>query len=103
MGENHLAAIPSALYGGVLLMAAIAWWLLQQTIIISQGKASLLRRALGADWKGKLSPVLYLIGLSAAFWSPRLSQAIYAVVAALWLVPDRRIQTVVAARSHGRD
>ena len=92
MGENHFGAVPSALYGLVLLMAAGAYWLLQQAIIASEGPTSVLRRAVGADWKGKLSPVLYLIAIALTFWSPRLAQAIYISVALLWLVPDRRIE-----------
>jgi uncharacterized membrane protein len=102
MGENHLAGFPSALYGAVLLMAAIAYWILQQTIIASQGKDSLLKRAVGSDWKGKLSPALYALGLTAAFWSPRLAQGIYLLVAVLWLVPDRRIEKVLVAHKHRR-
>jgi uncharacterized membrane protein len=97
MGENHFAAVPTALYGAVLLMAAVAYWILQQAIIASQGPASLLKRAVGSDWKGKLSHVLYLVGIAAAFWSPRVSQALYTAVAALWLVPDRRIENVLPA------
>jgi uncharacterized membrane protein len=97
MGENHFAAAPTALYGAVLLMAAAAYWTLQQVIIASQGSASLLKRAVGSDWKGKLSPLLYLIGIAAAFWSPRVSQALYIFVAALWLVPDRRIENLLLA------
>ena len=95
MGENHYAAAPSALYGVVLLMAAIAYWILQQLIIASQGSESLLKRAVGADWKGKLSPVLYVAGIGAAFWSARIAQLIYLGVAILWLVPDRRIEKVL--------
>src|SRR5262245_41870387 len=89
MGENHFAAMPSALYGVVLLMAAIAYWILQQLIIASQGRDSLLKRAVGNDWKGKLSPVLYLIAIPAAFWSQWISQGLYVLVALVWLVPDR--------------
>ena len=95
MGENQYAAAPSALYGVVLLMAAIAYWTLQQLIIASQGSESLLKRAIGADWKGKLSPVLYVAGIAAAFWSSRISQAVYLFVAILWLVPDRRIEKLL--------
>ncbi|MGC1388504.1 MAG: TMEM175 family protein [Steroidobacteraceae bacterium] len=101
MGENHFAAVPTALYGAVLLMAAAAYWVLQQVIIASQGTASLLKRAVGSDWKGKLSPLLYLIGIAAAFWSPRVSQALYLFVAALWLVPDRRIENILLADKTG--
>jgi uncharacterized membrane protein len=92
MGENHFAAAPSALYGGVLLMSALAYYILQQQIIKSERGDSLLRRALGRDWKGKVSPVLYVAAIPAAFWSPWLSQGIYACAALLWLVPDRRIE-----------
>ena len=93
MGENHFAAAPSALYGLVLLMAAIAYWLLQQIIIAAQGGGSLLKRAVGSDWKGKASPFFYLAAIVAAFWaSPLISQGIYVLVALLWLIPDRRIE-----------
>jgi uncharacterized membrane protein len=96
MGENHFATAPSALYGTVLLMAAIAYFILQQLIIASQGSASLLKQAVGSDWKGKLSPALYLLGIATAFWKPWVSQALYFLVAALWLIPDRRIESVLA-------
>src|ERR1700685_950063 len=92
IGDNHLAAAPSVLYGLVLLMAAIAYWILQQSIIAAQGAGSLLKKAVGGDWKGKLSPVLYLIGVAAACRSPGLAQGVYVLVALLWLVPDRRIE-----------
>jgi len=69
MGENHFAAAPSALYGVVLLMAAVAYWILQQLIIASQGHDSLLKRAVGSDWKGKLSPLIYAIAIPTACWS----------------------------------
>ena len=92
MGENHFAALPSALYGAVLLMAAVAYWVLQQTIIASEGPQSLLKVAVGRDWKGKLSPLLYLLAIVATFWSSWLSEAIYVGAAILWLVPDRRIE-----------
>ena len=92
MGENHFAAVPSALYGVVLLMAAGAYWVLQRTIIVSEGETSVLKRAVGSDWKGKLSPVLYLIAIAVTFWSPWVAQAIYVSAALLWLVPDRRIE-----------
>jgi uncharacterized membrane protein len=95
MGENHFAPVPSACYGVVLLMAAIAYLLLQTVIIRSQGDDSLLGRAVGRDWKGKLSPVMYLAGVAAAAWSPALSQAVYAFVALVWLVPDRRIERIL--------
>jgi uncharacterized membrane protein len=97
MGENHFEVVPTAAYGVVLLMAAIAYWVLQQLIIRSQGKDSLLREAVGSDWKGKLSPVLYILGIAAAFWNHAISQALYVLVALIWLVPDRRIEHTLAA------
>ena len=98
MGENHFAATPSALYGVVLLMAAIAYLLLQQLIIASQGPDSLLKKAVGGDWKGKMSPVIYAIGIPLAFWSQWISLALYVLVALVWLVPDRRIEHVLAGK-----
>jgi uncharacterized membrane protein len=95
MGENHFAAAPAALYGVVLLMAAIAYWILQQRIIASQGPDSLLKKAVGGDWKGRLSPVLYAIAIPMAFWSRWVSLALYVLVALLWLIPDRRIEKVL--------
>ena len=95
MGENHFAAAPTAAYGVVLLMAAIAYWLLQQKLIALDGPDSTLKRAIGGDWKGKLSPVLYTAGIAAASWAPRVSLLLYAVVAVAWLVPDRRIEGAV--------
>ena len=98
MGENHFAATPSALYGVVLLMAAIAYLLLQQLIIASQGPDSLLKKAVGGDWKGKVSPVIYAIGIPLAFWSQWISLGLYVLVALVWLVPDRRIERVLAGK-----
>jgi uncharacterized membrane protein len=98
IGDNHRAAAPSVLYGVVLFMAAIAYWILQQTIVAAQGPGSLLKRAVGADWKGKASPVLYLIGIAAAFRSPGLSQCLYVLVAVMWLVPDRRIESALLSK-----
>lgn len=95
MGENHFAELPTALYGIVLLMAAVAYFILQSTIIASQGRASLLRKAIGGDWKGKLSPTLYLVAILAAFGSHWIAKAIYVLVALMWLVPDRRIERML--------
>ncbi len=92
MGENHFAAMPSALYGVVLLMAAVAYWVLQQTIIASEGPASVLKSAVGGDWKGKLSLLMYMIAIASTFWVQWLALALYVVVALLWLIPDRRIE-----------
>jgi uncharacterized membrane protein len=92
MGENHFAPMPSALYGVVLLMAAIAYWALQQTIIATEGQASVLKTAVGSDRKGKLSPLLYLVAIASTFWVPWVAQAVYVSVALVWLIPDRRIE-----------
>ncbi|MEO6972061.1 MAG: TMEM175 family protein [Rhodoferax sp.] len=97
-GENNFAAAPSAVYGVVLLMAAIAYWILQQIIIGSQGPDSLLKRAVGGDWKGKASPLLYLAGIATAYWSQWISEGLYVLVALIWLVPDRRIEHVLAGK-----
>jgi uncharacterized membrane protein len=98
MGENHFAAAPAGLYGVVLLMAAIAYYILQQLIIASQGSDSLLRRAVGGDWKGKASPLLYLLAIVLSFRWRWLSMAIYVLVTLIWLVPDRRIERAIAPR-----
>ena len=95
VGEHHTAAAPSALYGVVLLMAAIAYWILQQSIIASQGPQSLLKKAVGGDWKGKASPALYVAGIAASFWFPWLAQIVYLLVALLWLIPDKRIENTL--------
>jgi len=92
VGDNPTASAPSAVYGMVLLLAAIAYWILQRTIIAEQGSQSLLKKAIGRDRKGYLSPLLYALGTAAAFWSPPVSQAIYVLVALMWLIPDRRIE-----------
>ncbi len=96
MGENRLAPLPTALYGFVLLMAALAYFVLQEVIVASQGPDSLLRRAVGKDVKGKLSPVAYLAAMVLAPWLPAVSQALYVAIALVWLVPDRRIERVLA-------
>ena len=95
MGENHFSPLPTALYGVVLLMAAIAYYLLQQAIIRSQGRDSILKRAVGRDWKGKLSPVLYLVAIVATLLSPWISEAIFVAAALIWFIPDRRIERVL--------
>jgi len=92
MGENHFEAVPAALYGGTLFMSAIAYFVLQRMIIASQGENSSLKRAVGSDWKGKISPVVYLTGIVAAYWSPALSVTMYVLMALVWLVPDKRIE-----------
>jgi uncharacterized membrane protein len=95
MGENHFTALPIALYGAVLLMAAIAYYLLERAIIRAQGPESILQKAVGRDWKGKLSPVLYVVAIIATLLSPVISQVIFVAVALIWLIPDRRIENVL--------
>jgi uncharacterized membrane protein len=95
MGENHFTTAPTALYGVVMLMAAIAYFILQNVIIAQQGHDSRLAAAIGRDFKGKLSPVLYAIAIATAFFRPWISCCLYVFVAFLWLVPDRRIARVV--------
>ena len=97
MGENHFAPLPTALYGVVLLMSAIAYWLLQQCIVAANGTQSVLARSLGHDWKGKLSPLAYVTAIPMAFVNPWISCALYGAVALVWLVPDRRIERRLVA------
>lgn len=96
MGENKFAALPTAIYGVALLMPAIAYYILQSTIVRAQGQDSKLAAAIGADWKGKISPLLYAAAIPLAFFSPWISGALYVVVAIIWLVPDRRIEKMAA-------
>src|SRR5438093_7356286 len=95
MGENHFTAVPTALYGVVLLMAAIAYYMLQLTIIRAQGNDSILKKAVGRDWKGKLSPLLYVLAIVAALRFAWIAQSIFVVAALIWLTPDRRIKNVL--------
>jgi uncharacterized membrane protein len=95
MGDNFLAPLPTAVYGGTLLMPAIAFYLLQKALMRKQEPDSVLANALGSNIKGKISPMLYVAGIVLAFVSPWLSIAIYALVAIMWLVPDRRIENVL--------
>lgn len=94
MGENSFAPAATALYGGILLLCSIAYWVLEQTIIQKNGKNSLLAKAIGQDLKGKLSPLLYLTGIALSFWSPWAANGVYVLVALMWLIPDRRIERV---------
>ena len=98
MGENHFEALPSAAYGFVLLMAAISYLVLQQRIVAADGPESVLKRAVGADWKGRVSLTLYLVAMVTAFWAHWLAQALYVAVALLWLVPDRRIERALTPK-----
>jgi uncharacterized membrane protein len=98
MGENLLAATPSAVYGVVLLGAAISYVILQAAIIRSQGKDSVLRAAVGRDWKGKVSLVCYALGIASTFLAAWVAQVFYVTVAAIWLIPDPRIERALARR-----
>jgi uncharacterized membrane protein len=97
MGENHFEATPTAIYGVVLLMAAIAYYILARAIIRRDGPDSALARAFGKDWKGKLSPVLYAIAIPISFVYEGIALALYWTVAIVWLIPDRRIERVLTA------
>jgi uncharacterized membrane protein len=92
MGENHFTTAPTAIYGAVLLLAAIAYYILQSVVIAQHDCDSKLAKSIGRDFKGKLSPLFYAAGIAAAFWRPWISCGIYALVALMWLVPDRRIE-----------
>jgi uncharacterized membrane protein len=92
MGEEHLAPVPTALYGGVLMMAGIAYFILKTTLISAQGPGSRLEAALGSDFKGKISVVIYLVAVALSSVDTRIAAALYVGVALMWLVPDRRIE-----------
>ena len=96
MGQNHFTAAPTALYGAVLLMAAIAYLVLQQAIIRAQGYDSILKKAVGRDWKGKLSSVLYVVAILATSHATWIAQAVFVLAALIWLIPDRRIEERLA-------
>jgi uncharacterized membrane protein len=103
MGENHFTALPTALYGVVLLMAAISYWILQRRILAAEGPGSVLATAVGRDLKGKLSPLAYLAAIGLAFVEPALSGALYVAVALVWLIPDRRIEHALVEPSPSRE
>jgi uncharacterized membrane protein len=93
MGENHFAPLPTAVYGGVMLAAAVAYYILQRLIIAQQGPHSKLKSAVGGDVKGKLSPLIYVAAIALAFVNQWVSDALYVLVALMWLIPDRRIES----------
>jgi len=97
MGENHFAQLPTVLYGAVLMMAAIAYWILVIAIIHEEGADSLLARAIGKDLKGKLSIVAYAVAIALSFINHWFAEAIYVIVALVWLVPDRRIERILTS------
>jgi len=92
VGENHFTANPTALYGLVLLMSAIAYFILQHCIIASQGPDSILKKAVGSDLKGKISPVIYLTAIGVSYLQPCIAMGLYVAAAIMWLIPDRRIE-----------
>jgi len=98
MGKNHFQTAPTAVYGAVLLLAATAYYILQNIIVADHGRDSKMARALGSDWKGKLSIVLYAMGIALAFWHSWISSVIYSFVALMWLIPDRRLEHVIHER-----
>jgi uncharacterized membrane protein len=98
MGEHHRDTAPTAVYGVVLLLAGVAYYILQHTIIRAQGPRSPLKAAVGADIKGRISPVIYVAAIGAAFIDPWVSDALYVLVALIWLVPDRRIESRLELR-----
>lgn len=99
IGENHFSPIPMAVYGIVLLMAAIAYFMLQTAIIRAQGEHSLLSRAIGNDIKGKMSPILYLLAIGSNFISQWISGSLYVLVALIWLIPDKRIEIILRSEN----
>lgn len=101
MGENHNAPLPTALYGASLFMPAVAWSAMQAVIIRHQGAASPLRRAIGADLKGKASPFIYAAGVGLAFVNPLIADALYLAAALMWLVPDRRVEAALDGAGDG--
>jgi uncharacterized membrane protein len=94
MGENNFAPVPVALYGIILLMAAISYYILQIQILKRHGKDSILAKAIGKDFKGKISPILYLIAILSTFINQWIAQFIYVLVAFIWLIPDKRIERI---------
>jgi TMEM175 potassium channel family protein len=96
MGENDFGALPTALYGAVLLMGGVAYWILERALIVCEGEESVLGKAVGKDRKGSLSVVMYAIAIPLAFWNRLAAQAIYVLVALIWFIPDRRIERMLS-------
>ena len=96
VGENRAAPVPTAVYGLILLAASLAYWILQRAILAAQGTDLRLASAVGSDLKGKISPVFYLLAIALAFVLPWIADGLYVLVALLWLIPDRRIERVLA-------
>src|SRR5262245_27551752 len=100
MGENQFGQLPATLYGVVLILSGLAYLILQGRILASQSSQSALRREIGRDFKGRLSPLLYLTGIAVAQFAPKVAVAIYGLVAVLWLVPDRRVERALRQSDH---
>ncbi len=103
MGANDFTALPTALYGVILLMSGVAYTILSRALIAADGKDSLLLKAIGPDRKGRASLAIYAVAIPTAFWKCWISQALYVVVALMWLIPDRRIEKMFASRTEGTD
>ena len=103
MGTNDFNALPTALYGVILLMSGVAYTILSRALIAADGKDSLLLKAIGPDRKGRASLALYAVAIPAAFWKCWISQVVYVVVALMWLIPDRRIERLLGARAEQAD
>ena len=103
MGENHFSSNPMALYGFILLMSGIAYFILQGRIIKNQGKDSILSKAIGNDFKGKLSPVLYIIAIASSWISQWISGGLYVLVALIWLIPDTRIERAISNNLNAKE
>ncbi|PSL22629.1 TMEM175 family protein [Chitinophaga ginsengisoli] len=103
IGENHFGAAPMALYGVVLLMAGIAYYILQSLLIKNEGKDSLLAKAIGQDLKGKISPFLYVAAIAVSWMNAILSGIIYLIAALIWLIPDKRIERALRQSGNGID
>jgi uncharacterized membrane protein len=103
MGENHFEPVPTAMYGGVLLMSALSWTLLQATIVRHEGRDSPVARAVGNDAKGKLSLIVYVVGIVGAFISTWISAGCYVLVAVMWLAPDRRYERASVKHASERE
>tara|TARA_R110002167_G_scaffold36686_18_gene115908 strand:- start:2529 stop:3128 length:600 start_codon:yes stop_codon:yes gene_type:complete len=101
MGENSFSAVPMALYGLILLMGAIAYFILQKVIIKNHGKDGILAKAVGKDIKGKISPVLYGLAIASTWYNPAIAGAIYILVALIWLIPDKRIEHIFNEHDKG--
>lgn len=101
IGENHFAPVPMAMYGFVLFMAAMAYWILQTRIIKNHGPGFILAKAIGKDVKGKISPVLYIIAICSTYVNSWIAGGIYVLVAFMWLMPDRRIEVIL--KHHAED